>query len=195
MDHFRSDYAARHSIQTWKNVGVDFLNLSQFILQCHYVWCSDLNLVYKALHGFMDHLVNPPVHHSPCRTQSENMVVPGPSWLWSGFSANGRPWSDLPWHLSMSNFWFFFKFLPEDLVYTLSLSVHPWLWIWVSVTNLPVLRLMWNHVICSDENEKSEDAAEDSHPITPTLDGNNELRIIQPTSSSSPTVFPLFYLI
>ena len=115
MDHFRSDYAARHSIQTWKNVGVDFLNLSQFILQWHYVWCSDLNLVYKALHGFMDHLVNPPVHHSPCRTQSENMVVPGPSWLWSGFSANGRPWSDLPWHLSMSNFWFFLNSCPRTL--------------------------------------------------------------------------------
>ena len=54
---------------------------------------------------------------------------------------------------------------------------------------------MWNHVICSDENEKSEDAAEDSHPMaTPTLDGNNELRIIQPTSSSSPTSIP-FYLV
>ena len=55
---------------------------------------------------------------------------------------------------------------------------------------------MWNHVICSDENEKSEDAAEDSHPITLPLDGNNELRIIQPTSSSSPTFFSnFFYLI
>ena len=85
----------------------------------------------------------------------------------------------------------FLHLLPRDLFRTPFLSDHPWLWIWVSVTNLPVLRLMWNHVICSDEIEKSEDAAEDSHPITPTLDGNNELRIIQPTSSSSPTVFPL----
>ena len=41
-----------------KNVGVDFLNLSQFILQWHYVWCSDLNLVSKVLHGFTDGLIH-----------------------------------------------------------------------------------------------------------------------------------------
>lgn len=95
MDHFWSDYAARHSIQTWKNVGVDFLNLSQFILQWHYVWCSDLNLVCKAFNGFTDGLshVRSAIDHGPKRTTAEKM------WFQSKlvYFLKGRPWSDSPW--------------------------------------------------------------------------------------------------